>query len=274
MGGSVRDAIKQFSPKWLASGVAEKFLYSFGLAIDVMLEKMNQAMRMHIPTYGDNSGLATIGNDRLIPQGANELPASYAARLKTAYDGWQLAGSARSLLSQVLGNLSPATPLIRVVSNGNSTAGPGGTPWDTYLSGATPITTIPSHSLVQPANWNWDGQGFAWWRSWFIIYSSSGSPFTNEGTWGDGKTYGDGGTWGTNATQGQVSAIQSILKLWKPANDQVLNVIINFDSTLFDMTQAFGSAKLPDSNFGGWAKQVGGVSVPARFASAAYWDGA
>lgn len=274
-GGSVRDAIKLISPKWLQTGVGEKFLYVFGLACDVLLEKLNQAMRMHIPTYGDSSGLATIGTDRLIPQGPNEPVASYALRLKKAYDTWQHAGSAGSILQQILGYLNPVAPRVFVVGNGLSNTNP----WDSYAAGANP-NNPPQHYLANPANWDWDGFSSGapdptrWWRIWIGIDCSSGSPFTNEGTWGDGKTWGDGGTWGSSASSSDVASIQQLVQLWKPANVQCVNVILFFDGTLFDQALAFGSSKLPDSNFGLWEKITSSmVSVPSRFSTAAYWDG-
>ena len=56
----IRDMIKAISPPWLQSGVGEKLMYSMGLAVDALLEKMNQGMKLHLPGYGDFSALPGI----------------------------------------------------------------------------------------------------------------------------------------------------------------------------------------------------------------------
>src|SRR5579859_4842069 len=132
----LRDAAKDLSPTWLQSGVAEKLLYICGLGMDALLEKWNEGVRMRMPGYGDSSGLAYIGADRLIGQGLTEPAANYATRLKYWLDDWQIAGSARAVMQQVLGYLAAAQPLVRSVSNSSV--------WDYYIEGANPQTTPPA----------------------------------------------------------------------------------------------------------------------------------
>jgi hypothetical protein len=171
MSAGIRDFVKQISPPWLATGVAEKLLYVMGLGADAALEKLNQGQRLHLPTYGDNSALPYIGADRLIPQGLNEAVSNYAVRLKFWLDDWQIAGNAKSLLQQTLGELSPNTPLVRTVSDTSV--------WDTWISGSNTFTSAPSHyNHSSVPNWNWDGEAdphplspTAWWRWWLLLFS-------------------------------------------------------------------------------------------------------
>ncbi len=272
-GGSIRDAIKSYSPKWLQGSVGEKFLYAFGLGCDVLAEKLNQAMRMHIPTYGDPSGLASIGNDRLIPQGPNEPPAAYARRLQLAYDDWQHAGSSRAIMRQVLGYCSPSRPKnITVVGNGTGST----TPWDSYPTGVDTSNNAPSHLLQSPANWIWD-QSFAaaWYRIWVILDCTTGGPFAVAPVVGSGPVVGGWkGTVGSTATANDVSSIRALVKLWKPANIQCKNIIISFNSNLFQPQLLTGDSRMPDATWANWARPNNiSVEIAARQGEAAYWDG-
>ena len=175
MSAGLRDFVKAISPKWLSDGVAEKFLYLQGLDSDACLEKMNQGMQLHMPTYGDPSALPAIGADRVIPQGFNEPALSYAARLKIWLDDWAIAGNARATLQQALAEVLPQLPRARTVSDSSV--------WDTYIQGpytsaSAPATSYPSH-YVGANNWNWDGEADpkplsvakAWWRWWLIMFA-------------------------------------------------------------------------------------------------------
>jgi len=59
-----RDIIKLLSPPWLATGVAEKYMYAIGLGVDLLCEKLNEAMRAHMPGEGTYTALPYIGADR------------------------------------------------------------------------------------------------------------------------------------------------------------------------------------------------------------------
>lgn len=168
--GSLRDAIKTaLSPPWLSGGIAEKYIYNFGLALDAILDKLNQGMVAHIPTYGDASALPLIAKDRLIPQGFFESQVAFAQRLKTAYDDWQVAGDPRSVLRQVLGMLSPFTPMARTVTEWSV--------WNWFPQGATTSSFfqyVTYKALGTPQNWVWDNSTpNLWWRFWTILYTPS-----------------------------------------------------------------------------------------------------
>lgn len=163
-----RDTVKELSPPWLTTGVAERLMYGFGLAGDALLEKLNQAMRAHMPGVGTDTALVFLGNDRLISQGPYESNGDYAGRLTRAYDAWQRAGSRRAVLSQIAHYLqspnSPAGqwPVAAIVG--------GSTPdWDILYADMSPDLP-PMHVAPASSNWNWDGLGAKWWRAWLVVY--------------------------------------------------------------------------------------------------------
>jgi hypothetical protein len=164
-----RDSIREASPPWLATGVAEKLLYGTGLGSDLLIEKMNQASKAHMPGQGTPTALPLIGNDRLILRGIGETDDSYAKRLQGAFPAWHHAGSARGVLAQVaafIGNvdadLGDWLPRVAIVG------GNGSRTWNWYNTGSD-ITGPTVHELAPAGSWNWDGT-FPWWRAWLILY--------------------------------------------------------------------------------------------------------
>jgi hypothetical protein len=168
--GQQRDTIQKLSPPWLATGDAEKFLYVIGLALDVLLEKLNQAMKAHMPGQNDPSSDPLLGADRGILQGIGESHASFSLRLSRAFESWSRAGESRVVLEQVLSVLPipaypAAFPLAAIVKGLDSNT------WDLAYYGqdlSGPCVSI--RESVQ--NWDWDGLGARWWRSWLVLYSA------------------------------------------------------------------------------------------------------
>lgn len=282
LAASQRDSIKQISPPWLSQGYGEKYLYNFGFLSDVLLEKMNQAMRAHMPLYCDSSALPFIGLDRSIPQGPREADAAYRIRLQTSFDAWQRAGSRRSILQQALGYMSglqgstaSTVPLGAIVS---STGGGVWATWDTYFN-KSDTTQPPAHISISSANWNWDGN-HSWWWAYLVLYFQSGS------TIGAGPTFGTAGVTfgqqtisiGTNTPASTWQVLRSLVSLWKSANTYFPWFVLDFSGNTGVAGQAFspnssqGSGN-PDGTWGSWAKTVNGVAVAARSSSSRYVDG-
>lgn len=111
-----RDRVKALCPGWLREGVAERLMYGFGLAIDGVVDKLTQGILGRFPTRCDTSFLPVIAGDRVVILGPTEPVASQRRRLQKAFEGWQIAGSSRSLLSEALPILLPYQPQIREVS--------------------------------------------------------------------------------------------------------------------------------------------------------------
>ena len=262
----LRTAVKFFSPRWLAEGVAEKILYTVGLAHDALIEALDEGIRSHLPGIGTPTALKYTGKDRQILRGIGESDGAYATRLSLAWTAWRTAGGSRSLLNMLRGYLQLNEP-FRTVSNGG----------DFFTLAKSP--TADSDGLYPTPRyrrtWNWDGLA-RWQRMWIILYSPDGAPWSPEGTWGDGQLWGDGGTWGSTASLEVVQSVRAILKnaqrsVWKAQHAVVPFIIVAFDDTMFDPV---AGTTMPDGTWGNWSKTVAGVRVPARNANAIYWDGA
>lgn len=111
-----RSLIFRRAPDWLRDGTGERLLYLFGLSLDASLDRSLASVEASDPTRANDSCLAEIGKDVLIPRGLTEATRSYGTRLQKALDAWQQAGFSRAVLGQVLGFLLGAQPRIRLVS--------------------------------------------------------------------------------------------------------------------------------------------------------------
>jgi hypothetical protein len=276
-GPGLRDNIKVLSPPWLQTGTAEKIMYCIGLAQDVVLEKFIQGVYDRFPTLCDPSALPIIGRDRLIPQGPNESTAAYRVRLQQAFDTWLIAGNAKSIMVSLLGSLSPLTPQMRIVKDA-VIGGVNAAVWDTYVAGASP-SLGPSHFVSKFPTWNWQWDGVVQkWRVWLIIYSLAGSPWSIEGTWGDGDVWGDATkSWGVATPSTTFDSLRALLSLWKGASSWFIpagGVIISFSSVYFDPSKPGDVGINPDGNWAHFGRDVAGSYIPARLTqNVAYCDG-
>lgn len=260
----LRDAVKLYSPPWLATGTAELYLYVPGLLLDAYVDGLQDAVKGRMPGVGDPSGLQFIGADRLLERGPSESDEAYATRLSGAFMTWRTAGSPATLLRQITIALGVVLR-IRVVSNSGV--------WFTIAEGATadeggdyPVTRY----RASPNNWDWDGLTTRWWRAWPIVYA--GTHWEPEGTWGDGlSTWGEDGAWGMTATLEEVATMRRLARTWKPAHVAIPWIIVSFDDALFDPTDPTPG---PDGTWGRWSKDDGtGNYVAARSSDARYIDG-
>jgi hypothetical protein len=172
-----RDRWYSYAPEWLTEGNAERYMYTLQLCTDLLLEKMNQAMRIRIPGQGDVSQLPYLAFDRQLLQGPAEPDAQFTARLSAAFSSWNRAGSRISVLEQLqayMTGLQPgvpaALPQIAIVGGCYPTV----STWD-VVSGSTPSIAldggVPAKTTALPANFNWDGQSIPW-RAWLVLYES------------------------------------------------------------------------------------------------------
>ena len=168
-----RDSWVAIAPPWLRTGVGEKFMYTLELARDVLMDKINQAVKIRIPGQGDASQLPYLANDRGLVQGPAETDASFITRLTGSIASWKYAGSARAVLEQVqayIQNLQPgvsgALPSLAIVGGSYPTVAT----WHTLSQGDVQ-GAVPSLTQVRPSNFNWDGKNVPW-RSWLIVYLS------------------------------------------------------------------------------------------------------
>lgn len=272
-----RDVVTAISPTFLSMGVSERYMYTLGLSLDVLLEKHNQAMRAHMPTLCDPTCLAQIGLDRVLSQGPREGNASFRLRLQTAFETWQRAGTRRAVMGQVVtyvnGDASFTThiPQCVIVS---SSASNTYSRWSTYYTDSV-RTSPPVDRINAPGNWNWDGD-YIWWRCWLILFPTD---FTTDGTWGDGSIWGeDPGSWGMTIEPEYFTQLRQLVRLWKTRNAWYLWFIVSFNPGTgstgddFAPTSAAGSGN-PDGTWGRWGTVVDGVYVQSRNTNARYVDG-
>lgn len=111
-----RVRVIDLAPDWLRDGTGERLLYLAGLCADASMERTLCGVEASDPLRANDSCLAVIGQDLLIPRGLTESTTSYGWRLHQALDAWRMAGFARALLGQVLGYLLDKQPRIRMVS--------------------------------------------------------------------------------------------------------------------------------------------------------------
>lgn len=259
------DAIKVLSPPWLSTGTAEKLMFDIGLAADMNVEKINQAMRAHMPGYGTPTALTYIGNDRVLAQGPNETTAQFTRRIKVAFDTWDHAGSRRAVLEQVFWYFyNPSivyptvVPTIEIVG-GNSAA----TTWDTLYSTSDP-TQPPSHAYTSPANFNWDSHNQPW-RAWLVLFSQPLTG-TQSGT-AASLTAVSGGfvtvTGLSGMTSAQIGQYLVISGAATAANNGAFQITAFASAT--SVTIANSAAVTPDANNGSitWAVEYFPTIAPA-----------
>ncbi len=275
-----RDVIKQLSPPWLAEGTNEKYMYNLGLACDALLEKMNQAMRAHMPGLCHFSALPYLGRDRVLAQGPFESNDNFTTRLTQAFDTWQRAGSRRAVMSQVLNYISgyiveDTDQVPHSVTVSCSSAGTWAT-WDTYFS-TSDLSQPPSHISITPANWDWDGF-YLWWRAWLILFIDATSDLEPEDTWGNGDWGDEDGSWGFNIESTFFDPVRNLVRLWKSANTYYPWLIFVFGTNDggigedLSPNSSAGSGN-PDGTWGNWGVLVDGVYVQSRPSHMRFVDG-
>jgi hypothetical protein len=168
-----RDNWKTLAPPWLTEGNAERYMCTLQLCTDILLDKMNQAIKFRMPGQGDPSQLPYLANDRLLVQGPNESDASFASRLTGSRAAWKRAGSRPAVLEEIqayMQNLQPGVaatlPEMTIVGGVSPTV----TTWDTLYQGDAQ-GKVPTKSTILPSNFNWDGKSQPW-RAWLILYMS------------------------------------------------------------------------------------------------------
>jgi hypothetical protein len=267
------------SPTWLQGANGERYLYTPASVADAQCDRVEQGSRAKMPEKCDASCLAYIGRDRSVVRGVGETDASYAARCKTSIYDWHFAGLASGMIRTVLGYISPALPMARMVWA--SKGGTNLTQWVTAHDGA-PLQTAPdswSNLSSTPffGDWTWDAIENRR-RFWLILYvNATGTPWvTNGRAYGDGSKYGDGHLYGVGTiTNAQAETLKTIVGQWKAAHSRCECLVVSLSTALFD---PFYETDLPGANStlpdGTWAKygvNVAGNYQPARSASARYF---
>lgn len=279
-----RDVVLALSPPWLATGNNERYMYTLGLSLDVLLEKLNQAMRAHMPGQGTATALPYIGLDRNMPQGPFESDDDYALRLTKAYDAWQRAGTRRAVLGQALTYLGLSTQAVEGTAQvptgvivSTSSAGTYAV-WDWYYN-TSDVDQEPNHKRVAPANWNWDGD-YTWWRAWLIAFLPASHAVQPGPVFGAaGVVIGDEDlSIGFTYPASFFTAYRALVKLWKSANTYYPWLIFSFDvndggtGDDYSPNSVLGTGN-PNGTYGRWGVTVAGIVTASRPDDSRFVDG-
>jgi len=254
-----RGTVQEISPLWLAGINGYKFTYSaIGVVFDALAEYLRLGVLQRFPGVAQSSALPFIGRDRKMLRGFRESDDAYIPRLRHAFETWQFAGNAQTLLAEIAAYFSPTPPVIRYVVNGVDQFGVVFTDWWTLDNGT--LTHVRRSGTGQ-SNWNWDGQ-VGQIRFWIIIYRNEG--FT-PWFWGDGHFWGGGQSWGfeENFTENFAVDARNIINQWKAAGSHCLflgGIIVTGDMSLFDPNG--NGANYPNGNWDVYSNRAG---IPTTF---------
>lgn len=268
---SFRQIRRFLAPRWLTEGDGGLVGYSLDLVKDAFVERARLGHLARFPqqgpdgTAGPTDAIAAIGRDRRAVRGLNESLEAYALRLIKWLDDRRAAGNAFALMQKLSEYTGDGCVFKTVDAQGN---------W--YVRAADGTRTY----YLKKANWEWDDHPTdiptgkkRWSRFWVIIHPPV-SLWTTAPDYGDGTDWGTTGkTWGTSATPEQIATVRAIIADWKPAHGKCVNIIVAFDPASFDPNAAVDASGMPNSLWEHWSINVGGVQVPARLATARYWDG-
>lgn len=264
-----RDANDTNSPAYLLGPFGMRYRYSMSVLWDALADGMAFAVFARFPSTAPPDAFGYLSADRLMLQGFAESQASYEGRLVQWLDLWGFAGLPTGILLEELGYVLPVQPQIRTVDNHGQ--------WNTYAASTTPLAAPPASMPTPPNlttaafNFRWDSVSWPtayaelWSRLWLVLYSLSGSPWAApSAVYGTGHAYGDGTCWGWAGTNAQAAALTALARRWRAGHVKIPFVIVSYDSTMFDPTLSFGSAKLPDGTWGFWSKVSSNQYVPSR----------
>ena len=264
-----RDLSDTISPSYLLGPNGKRYRYSMSVMYDTLADAASFAVLARYPSKAPIDAFVWLAADRQIVQGFAESQASYIGRLQQSKDTWGFAGTPTGILLEMLGYLTPVQPKVLTVDNLGQ--------WWTYTAGTVPMGPPPASMPTPPTqtvaafNWQWDSVSWnpayveLWARTWVVIFSTSSSPWAApSATYGGGARYGDGTCYGWSGTNAQAAGLSKLARLMAAGHVRIPFVIVSYDGTMFDSTQAFGSAKLPDGNWGRWSKVVNHQAVPAR----------
>lgn len=252
-------------PPWLLEENGIRFLTSIGIAVDALMEKRVEGQEAHMPGRGDATVIPLQAADRVMVQGPAESNASFVLRLKGAFQAWLEAGARHAVMGQIQAYLTNLQPGV-VVTDPQMTIVGGNTSISTWdvLTYASPQGAPPAHTMVTPANWNWDGQDNPD-RAWLILYmhlvptGQIGTTASVSGTGGSGVagvTSGFATLSGlTGMSTGNVQQYLTVSGAASSGNNGTFQIQSIVDPT--SVVIANRSAVSPDANNGALTWSVG-----------------
>lgn len=267
------------APTWLSNiddvpiGQGGRVVWGSTLPGDALLDKMLQAVDARLPTRAQPDALALIGADRAMPQGPGETTDAYARRLQQAFETWQHAGQAPTVMRQVLIALGTQCKIAIVAT-------PQGTGQGYFTSfRAEQDVSLPPARWVEV--WWWDtGYGVggapsgkngrdphpltmasAWWRMWLVLWSVAPDAWAQPApTLGSsGPALGDPSIClGFNVPAGVIESIRTTIRTWKCAHAWYRWIVVSFDPLFADWA-AVGVFYPTSGQYGDPVQVVSGV---------------
>jgi hypothetical protein len=199
-----RDTIRQVSPPWLRTGVAEKLLYAIAIQFDALTDAAVAAVKIRFPGLYSDESLPLIGRERRISRGRVEPSPTYAARLVRWWTDHKTRGNPYAMLAQLHAYYAPNNFPVRLV----------------YRSGRAFDMDTAGNVTMSDVTWNPDTQPEKWARWWLIFDWPTELPAKRK--WGDtGLKWGVGGhVWGSGLTAQDVRDLRLVPKEWNAAHPQ------------------------------------------------------
>lgn len=218
-------SLRAIAVSWLNGPIGNALITPMTTMINGLASWATNGVWARFPDLAPPDALGYIGNDRNLERGPAQTDAGYATQLRKAFDTWRVAGNASTVLRQLAAYFTGiASPPLRAVSDSSI--------WHEYDY----VTDAVTKTIVG-TNWTWDGfTGTRWWRGWVVI-DSSVAPWAID-LWAADEFWGDGGTWGSTASYDEVISILRVVNKWKPAHVHNVYVIVTFDASLFERTDA------------------------------------
>lgn len=214
------EIIRQVSPRWLATGTAEKILYSMFVACDVLATACAESVKARCPGVLSGESLPIIGRDRLITRGKYETDGLYASRLNRWLTDHATRGGPYAMIAQIRAHFGDLWKMALVYRSGRhfEVFGPGESVSRTDIS------------------WTPDGDTAKWAKFWLFYFVSE--PIPGDGTWDGPGSYDDGKVWDSDLTVSDAEDYRRVPKNWSPAHTRGEIVLLGPGQDLWDYPES------------------------------------
>lgn len=215
MSFTFRDALRRITPRWLATGLAEKILYAIGLHLDGIGDGCADGVKKRFPEPADDS-IDKIGRDRSILRGPTELATDYGARMKTWLDDHRNRGGPYALLDQTGRFWLEVYDLSLLYASG--------TRFDrAKVTGiVTRATSIAGFGSVLG------------WANWWLVFTWTPTLAT-DGIWSDSGLWDDAGTWDSSLSLEDANNLKLVPTAWNTAHAKGRVVLLHDGAELWGL---------------------------------------
>lgn len=229
--------LTHMSPTWLAREFGEKMVLGLmGYTLDAHLEASTLALKAPwlLEDTSPDDAVSEQADETQIEQYPSETEASHRARVVTAFDAYEFAGT----------------------EDGHGDPGQG-------IEGQLILLGYPNAFTLADYEIDFDDEstshvppGVNWSRFWVFIPDTDHS-WTDDGIWSDPGVWSDGGVWDTSASFDEIRNLRRVIKKWKAAHDLCPFIIILRGGELWDYPTG------PWSDPGNWDDGDIPIFIPA-----------